>query len=394
MPERENFMKLRSSKAAIYTGAALVCLLMPVLPDVVVAKTTYEQQQSTKIETELKQVSYTENVADIVATGYEENIETDMYEGMAIAIVEPYINVFETDDEASQVVGRMYNEGIASVLEVGEEWTKISSGGLTGFIKSSALCFGDEAEVINSDNEVKATVTSETAAVYLSEEMVTASGSVTKDDTFTAIAKSNTYVIVKINDSEVYMSLEDVAISYGLENGYTSEEAAARDAAEEAARKAAEEERKRIEAEKAAARAAKLKNVEVTYNPTMDVTDEEVWLLATVVSWESGNEPYEGKLAVANVVLNRVRSNRYPSTITGVIYQRSQFSGVSDGAGGPSTRFKARLEKGPSNDCIKAAKEALSGVNNIGTYLSFRSTRIAEYDRYASYTVIGSHVFY
>ena len=91
LPERENFMKLRSSKASVNAGIAMVCLLMPIIPEVVDAKTTYEQQQSTTIETELKQASYTENVSDIVARGYEEANETDMYEGMAIAVVDPYI---------------------------------------------------------------------------------------------------------------------------------------------------------------------------------------------------------------------------------------------------------------------------------------------------------------
>ena len=48
MPERESFMKLRSSKAAICTGAAVVMFLMPVVPEVAVAKTTYEQPESTE----------------------------------------------------------------------------------------------------------------------------------------------------------------------------------------------------------------------------------------------------------------------------------------------------------------------------------------------------------
>ena len=62
------------------------------------------------------------------------------------------------------------------------------------------------------------------------------------------------------------------------------------------------------------------------------------------------------KLAVANVILNRVRSGHYPGTVSGVVYQRSQFSGVSDGAGNPSDRFAARLANGPRNtECMQAA---------------------------------------
>lgn len=75
----------------------------------------------------------------------------------------------------------------------------------------------------------------------------------------------------------------------------------------------------------------------------MSVSNEEIYLLACIIDWEAAYEPYEGKLAVANVVLNRVRSSNYPNSITGVIYQKSQFSGASDGAGGPSAKFRTDL---------------------------------------------------
>ena len=149
------------------------------------------------------------------------------------------------------------------------------------------------------------------------------------------------------------------------------------------------------EEERAARIEAAMTDVGVSYNPTMEASAEEVWLLACVIDWESGWEPYEGKLAVANVVLNRVRNSRYDNTITGVIYARSQFSGVSDGYGNASSTFQARLDAGPrTQECLEAAMEALSGVNNIGSYTSFRSVSIANYDAYSSFTIIGGHVFY
>jgi len=106
-------------------------------------------------------------------------------------------------------------------------------------------------------------------------------------------------------------------------------------------------------------------------------------------------ESYEGKLAVANVVLNRVRSSQYGNSITDVIYARNQFSGVSDGNGGPSSTFQARLSAGPrSSDCLKAAMAALSGENNIGNYTYFRALQVANLGAYSSYTIIGNHCFY
>ena len=58
----------------------------------------------------------------------------------------------------------------------------------------------------------------------------------------------------------------------------------------------------------------------------------ELELLAMLVRAESGNQPSEGKQAVAGVVLNRVDDPRFPNTITEVIYQKNQFSVVKDGA--------------------------------------------------------------
>ena len=391
-------MKLRSSKASVNAGIAMVCLLMPIIPEVVDAKTTYEQQQSTTIETELKQASYTENVSDIVARGYEEANETDMYEGMAIAVVDPYIDVYTGADEASEVLGRIYSNGIAQVIETADEWTKISSGNLTGYVQTSALCFGEEAAILNEDEEVILTVTADKANVYDAVGSDLVAGEVSKDQQFGASAKKAGYIAFELEGEKVYILAENVSVSYGLDNAYTNEEAEAKEAAEEAARKAAEEERRRKAEQEAAAKAAKISagisKADIEYSPTMSATEEEIWLIATVVNWEAGNQSYEGKLAVANVVLNRVRSSKYPNTIKGVIYQNSQFSGVSDGAGGPSAKFQARLDKGPGTECIKAAMDALSGNNNVPGYLSFRALSHANYSAYASYIIIGNHCFY
>ena len=106
-------------------------------------------------------------------------------------------------------------------------------------------------------------------------------------------------------------------------------------------------------------------------------------------------QPYAGKLAVANVILNRVRSGHYPGTVSGVVYQRSQFSGVSDGAGNPSDRFAARLANGPRNtECMQAALEALSGVNNIGGYTSCRALYTVDVNNYSDFVIIGDHIFH
>jgi spore germination cell wall hydrolase CwlJ-like protein len=71
-----------------------------------------------------------------------------------------------------------------------------------------------------------------------------------------------------------------------------------------------------------------------------------------------------------------------------VIYARGQFSGANTGA------LAARLAKGPNESSIRAAVEALSGINNIGDYKHFLTLRIAKYSAYSEYTIIGNHCFY
>jgi len=108
------------------------------------------------------------------------------------------------------------------------------------------------------------------------------------------------------------------------------------------------------------------------------------YLLANLIYCEAGGEPYAGQLAVGAVVINRVLSSVYPDTVTGVIYQRSQFSPVGSG------RLAIALaENKATANCYKAADEAMAGVSNVGNCVYFRTpipglTGIS----------IGGHIFY
>lgn len=74
-------------------------------------------------------------------------------------------------------------------------------------------------------------------------------------------------------------------------------------------------------------------------------------LLSRVVYGEARGEPYSGQVAVAAVVLNRVKSSSFPNTISGVIYQRGAFDAVSDG----------QINLTPNSTAKKAAQDALNG---------------------------------
>ena len=108
------------------------------------------------------------------------------------------------------------------------------------------------------------------------------------------------------------------------------------------------------------------------------------YLLANLIYCEAGGEPYQGQLAVGAVVINRVLSSRYPDTVTGVIYQKAQFSPVGSGR-----LAQALAEDRATPACYSAADAAMSGKTNVGNCVYFR-TIIPGLDG----IFIGGHVFY
>lgn len=112
--------------------------------------------------------------------------------------------------------------------------------------------------------------------------------------------------------------------------------------------------------------------------------EEDRYLLANLIYCEAGGEPYAGQLAVGAVVINRLLSSVYPDTVTGVIYQRGQFSPVASG------RLALALAEDRATDrCYQAADEAMSGVSNVGDCVYFRTPIEG-----LSGISIGGHIFY
>lgn len=109
-------------------------------------------------------------------------------------------------------------------------------------------------------------------------------------------------------------------------------------------------------------------------------------LLARLVYSEARGEPYTGQVAVAAVVLNRVRSASFPNTVSGVIYQSGAFDAVSDG----------QFNLTPDNTALRAAQDALNGWDPTGGCLYYynpaRTTSSWIYSRRVA-TVIGKHYF-
>lgn len=81
------------------------------------------------------------------------------------------------------------------------------------------------------------------------------------------------------------------------------------------------------------------------------ISNSDLNLLARCVYAEARGEPYTGQVAIAAVVLNRVRSSSFPNSISGVIYQRGAFTCVSDG----------QINYAPNQTAYNAARDALNG---------------------------------
>lgn len=109
-------------------------------------------------------------------------------------------------------------------------------------------------------------------------------------------------------------------------------------------------------------------------------------LLARVVYGEARGEPYTGQVAVAAVVLNRVRSSSFPNSVAGVVYQSGAFDCVSDG----------QINLTPNQSAYNAAKDALNGWDPTYGCLFYYNPHTATSKWMLSRTVklsIGNHAF-
>ena len=118
----------------------------------------------------------------------------------------------------------------------------------------------------------------------------------------------------------------------------------------------------------------------------INITNEELLLLSKLVTGEARGESYEGQVAVAAVVINRVKDPRFPNTIRDVIYQKNAFSVVKDGS----------INMQPTESAYTAAQEALYGSDPTNRAIYFWNPDIATCKWIKTlnpYMRIGNHVF-
>lgn len=333
-----------------------------------------------------------------VVDEFESSIDNSDYSNKIISYTNERLCMYAEPEYTSDVVGVMYSGTEADIVKRGSEWTEVTSGGVTGYIKNTDVLFGEEAQKIAETIGDKEAVAKSDGLVVYSEASASSSqvAELSKGESVGAYEECDGYVMISHEGGYGYVKVDGVSISYGLDSAISIEEEKKRQAEEAAAaaKKAAEE----AAAKAAAAAKEKYASVSTTARSSYSASADEIHLLAAIVYWESGWEPANGQLAVANVVLNRVLSSRFSqNTIASVIYAPGQFSGVAEN-GAPSARFQAVLnmsnEQLNQRGCYDAAVTALSGQNNIGDLLFFISVRKANYNKYTSYTIINNHCFY
>lgn len=308
--------------------------------------------------------------------------EEEKWQDYLMADVEQSLNVRKKASEDAEIVGKLYKGDRAKILKAGEEWIKIESGNVKGYVKTSYCVTGTKALKYAKKNcDTIATVNTDGLRLRSKQstekgKVITAVASGTKLKVKTKEKTKDGWVAVVYNNDLCYVSEDYVDVSLKTGKAVTLEEEAAKKAAEEAAKKAA------AEAE-AAKNAAANSGAATTQGSAVSASADDVTLLAAIIQCEAGGCSYEGKLAVGAVVMNRVKSRSFPNTISGVIYQSGQFSPARTG------KLASRLARGVSASCRQAAMEALSGKDN---------TNGAKYFKYASSgqrgVVYGTVVFY
>ena len=339
---------------------------------------------------------------------------TAMASGIGVIDAKDMLDIHAEANTASAVIGQVMEDGHVAILAKYNDWVQIQAGEIAGWVPAENLV---ETEISNEEAvAANEQVIAERTGATASEDEFFAEEEVQQDETAALQAEAsetaqNEIEEVQAAEEAARLEAEAQAKAAAEEAARLEAEVQAKAAAEEAARLEAEaqakaaEEAARLEAEaqaKAAEEAARLEaeaqakaaaeeaaRLEAEAQQaalaaqTAAISAEELKLLANIIYCEAGSESYVGKVAVGNVIMNRVKSASQPNTITEVVYAKGQFSPVRNGS----------LQRALSSDkadaaCYQAAIEALAGAQPVGGKLFFRR------NNGRSGQVIGHHVFY
>jgi len=403
------------------------------------AETEQDNSGSSELMQDLQEKSE-ENAADEAAAAEDSSAEDiseeefSEWENKLLVVVEEdsSLNIRAEADTNSEVVGKMYRGSAAEVVEKGEEWSRIVSGEVEGYVKNEYCVFAEDAEAqaeeicdtvatvttdgvrLRSEANTESSIcevldTGDTLIVWMSEEETDTSaeaevqeevaagteeqseaqeavasetnaedettGEISAEENSEADAEDTGWVAVEYGDAVAYISAEYVEVELQTGEALSMEEIYAEQAAQRAAAQQAA-------AEQAAAQQAASETVTASTGTAVSASADDVTLLAALIQCEAGGECYDGQLAVGAVVMNRVKSGSFPNSISGVIYQSGQFTPASSG------KLSRVLSSGSiSSSCYQAAQAAINGADNTGGAKYFHAGS-------GNGTVIGNQVFY
>lgn len=285
----------------------------------------------------------------VAASTEREVIEALLYVKNSRLVLKDYDNLAIAKEDTKiyndegVIIGILKKDAAAEIVDLinTEAKYEIISGGIKGFVKMETLLVEKEAEFrAVAVLEEKAAADSK-KLVFEKKEIVY--GNQKKEVSFEVIMDG---VLDKAEPTDTTLEDEEVALSDTVkEDGQPKEEV------------------KKAKVKKAE---AKKEKTEINLSKRkIKYSNKDLDLLAAIVYCEVGNQPFQGKLAVANVILNRVESSLFPNSIKGVIYARRQFSPARNG------RLDKALRNGVPKSCYEASRAALDGNNNVKGYFYF-----------------------
>lgn len=325
------------------------------------------------------------------------------------------VNVRAEASTDSAIVGHMNIGACGDVLAQADGWVQISSGDVKGYVKADYVTVGEEAYALAKQYYSMTAVAKEDginlrAAASKDAEVV---GAVYENVTYTVTPEKtdDAWVCLQVaTGAEGYASADYMEVTEGYrvaepvdeveaENDATSEETAST-TEEKKATGSVEENKQTTQTTtekpsttqqtttEATTQANNSSTIGSSSRTPVSLSDADINLMAAVMTLECGSESYEGQLAVANVILNRLQSGAWGNTISSVVYAANQFSVVSD------SRLQGLIQNGAQASCIQAARDACAGNNNIGDLMSFRPARNVDTSTLGTYKQIGNHVFF
>ncbi|MCD7724699.1 MAG: cell wall hydrolase [Clostridiales bacterium] len=275
----------------------------------------------------------------------EENSLKEAESDLVMVNVQVAMNVRAEASEDSEKVGVLYKDCGGRILERKDGWTRLKSGDLVGWASDEYLLFGEDAEAMaNEVGNLIVTIETETLCVRREPDSDgEVLGLMAQDDELEIIEELNEdWISVEYGEDVGYVSAEYVNLDFHIDEGETLVAI-----------------RKREEAE----RQAKL----TANQGAVVVGGDDTRLLAALIYCESGNETYNGQLAVGAVVMNRVRSGAYPNTVSGVIFASGQFTPALNGK-----VARVYTDGNIPESCYQAAAAAINGETNVGDATHFR----------------------